>query len=156
MPQFFGRLTHLKFNSSPLKSYLNPIGKDRLPTTIFQGRAVKLRGCMFSMRIWELTLRSPILFIQELAGIIAGLSFGKFFLSQMLHGTVFTYIYHKSKPNGNIPYMEHLGIIPKPEWFFGACFKVIPYQSPPCGVAKKNVFFRYEICTDLWFVEWNS
>ena len=27
-----------KFNSSPLKSYLDPIGKDRLPTTIFQGR----------------------------------------------------------------------------------------------------------------------
>ena len=26
-----------KFNSSPLKSYRNPIGKDRLPTTIFQG-----------------------------------------------------------------------------------------------------------------------
>ena len=30
--------THLKFNSSPLKSYRNPIGKDRLPTTIFKGR----------------------------------------------------------------------------------------------------------------------
>ena len=26
-----------KFNSSPLKSYRNPIGQDRLPTTIFQG-----------------------------------------------------------------------------------------------------------------------
>ena len=26
-----------KFNSSPLQSYRNPIGKDRLPTTIFQG-----------------------------------------------------------------------------------------------------------------------
>ena len=35
-----------KFNSSPLKSYRNPIGKDRLPTTIFQGRAVKLREGM--------------------------------------------------------------------------------------------------------------
>ena len=34
-----------KFNSSPLKSYRNPIGKDRLPTTIFQGQTVKLRGC---------------------------------------------------------------------------------------------------------------
>ena len=33
-----------KFNSSPLKSYRDPIGKDRLPTIIFQGRAVKLRG----------------------------------------------------------------------------------------------------------------
>ena len=33
-----------KFNSSPLKIGLsNPIGKDHLPTTIFQGRAVKLR-----------------------------------------------------------------------------------------------------------------
>ena len=39
--------TLLKFNSSPLKSYRNPIGKDRLPTTIFQGRAVKLRGGMY-------------------------------------------------------------------------------------------------------------
>ena len=27
-----------------LKSFRNPIGKDRLPTTIFQGRAVNLRG----------------------------------------------------------------------------------------------------------------
>ena len=36
-------LTLPKFNSSPLKSYRNPIGKDRLPTIIFQGRAVKLR-----------------------------------------------------------------------------------------------------------------
>ena len=34
--------TPLKLNS-PLKSYRNPIGKDRLPTTIFQGRAVKLQ-----------------------------------------------------------------------------------------------------------------
>ncbi len=34
--------------SFPLKSYRNSIGKDRLPTTIFQGRAVKLRGCTFS------------------------------------------------------------------------------------------------------------
>ena len=32
-----------KFNSSPLKSYRAPIGKDRLPTNIFQGY-VKLRG----------------------------------------------------------------------------------------------------------------
>ena len=32
-----------KFNSSPR----NPIGKDRLPTTIFEGRTVKLRGCSF-------------------------------------------------------------------------------------------------------------
>ena len=34
-----------KFNSSPLKSYRNPIGKACLRTTIFQGRAVNLRGC---------------------------------------------------------------------------------------------------------------
>ena len=34
-----------KFNSSPLKFSTFPIGKDHLPTTIFQGRAVKLRGC---------------------------------------------------------------------------------------------------------------
>ena len=32
--------------SFPLTSYRNPIGKDRLPTTIFEGRAVKLRGCI--------------------------------------------------------------------------------------------------------------
>ena len=32
-----------KFNSSPLKSYRAPIGKDRLPTIVFQGRTVKLR-----------------------------------------------------------------------------------------------------------------
>ena len=34
-----------KFNTSPLKSCRNPIGKDRLPSpTSFQGRAVKLQG----------------------------------------------------------------------------------------------------------------
>ena len=31
--------------SLPLKSYRAPIGKACLPTTLFQGRAVKLRGC---------------------------------------------------------------------------------------------------------------
>ena len=31
-----------KFNSSPFKSYRDPIGKDRLPTTIFRG---ELRSC---------------------------------------------------------------------------------------------------------------
>ena len=38
--------TPLKFNSSPLKSYRNPIGKrsSNGPTTIFQGRTVKLQG----------------------------------------------------------------------------------------------------------------
>ena len=35
-----------KFNSLPLKSYRNPIGKACLPTTIFQGRDVKLAGCI--------------------------------------------------------------------------------------------------------------
>ena len=35
--EFLGDYTPPKFNSSPLKSYRNPIGKDRLPTTIFQG-----------------------------------------------------------------------------------------------------------------------
>ena len=38
-----------KFNSWPLKSYRNPIGKDRFPTIIFQGQAVKFQG-------WELFL----------------------------------------------------------------------------------------------------
>ena len=41
-----------KFNSSPLKSYQNPIGKDRLPTTFFHGQAVKLRGG-YSRRSWQ-------------------------------------------------------------------------------------------------------
>ncbi len=40
--------TPLKFNSSPLKRYRAPIGKACLPTTIFQGRTVKLKGvCYF-------------------------------------------------------------------------------------------------------------
>ena len=38
-----GTLPKFNSNSSPLKSYRNPIGKNRLPTIIFQGRAVKLR-----------------------------------------------------------------------------------------------------------------
>ncbi len=42
----FLRITLAKFNSSPLKSYLPK--RNSLPTTIFQGRAVKLRGCMSS------------------------------------------------------------------------------------------------------------
>jgi len=29
-----------------MKSYQNPIGKDRLATIIFLGQAIKLRGCM--------------------------------------------------------------------------------------------------------------
>ena len=37
-------ITLPKFNSSPLNSYQNPIGKACLPTIIFQGRAVKLQG----------------------------------------------------------------------------------------------------------------
>ena len=37
--------------SLPLKSSRNPKGKDHLPTIIFQGRAVKLRGCI--QRIWQ-------------------------------------------------------------------------------------------------------
>ena len=36
-PSHLFKVTLPKFNSSPLKSYQNPIGKDRLPTTIFQG-----------------------------------------------------------------------------------------------------------------------
>ena len=38
--------------TTPLKSYRDPIGKDRLPTTIFQGRAVKLQGCMYDIQIY--------------------------------------------------------------------------------------------------------
>ena len=49
-------VTHLKFNSSPLKRYRDPKG-NRLPTIYFQGRAVKLRGCicfLFEfMQLWN-------------------------------------------------------------------------------------------------------
>ena len=42
--------TPLKFNSkSPEKLPRAPTGKDRLPTTIFQGRAVKLREGIVSI-----------------------------------------------------------------------------------------------------------
>ena len=45
-------LTLPKFNSSPLNSYRNPIGKACLPTTNFQGRAVKLRvGSKYRFRL---------------------------------------------------------------------------------------------------------
>ena len=40
------KITPLKFSSLPLKSYRAPKGKNRLPTIPFQGRAVKLCGCM--------------------------------------------------------------------------------------------------------------
>ena len=45
--------TSWRFNSSPLKSYQNPIGKDRLPTIVFQGRAVKLLGVNFQQNPWS-------------------------------------------------------------------------------------------------------
>ena len=46
-------LTLPKFNEfAPEAPYRNPIGKDRLPTTIFEGRAVKLRGGNKSQPIW--------------------------------------------------------------------------------------------------------
>ena len=41
-----------KLNSSPLKSYQAPTGKDHLPTTIFQGRTVKLprgQSCLIEL-----------------------------------------------------------------------------------------------------------
>ena len=47
-------------NSSTLKSYRAPIGKDRLPTTIFQGRTGKNFGGVFiilriaSLKVWQL------------------------------------------------------------------------------------------------------
>ena len=50
--------THLKFNSSPLKSYLPIIGKACLPTTIFQGLCClmlfKLRGCKLPINTYQL------------------------------------------------------------------------------------------------------
>ena len=52
------------FDCSPLKSCQNPIGKDRLPSTIFEGRAVKLPGCKwFSVAIlkvlWKVWKAQP-------------------------------------------------------------------------------------------------
>ena len=41
------RHTLPKFNSSPLKIGRAPKGNDRLPSTIFQGRNVKLRGGIY-------------------------------------------------------------------------------------------------------------
>ena len=48
-----------KFNISPLKIAKAPKGKaDRLPTIIFQGRAVKLQGCMsLDVFIWNLVVK---------------------------------------------------------------------------------------------------
>ena len=59
-----------KFNSSHVKSYRTPKGNDRLPTTIFQGRAVKLRGGYIA---WLLVGRNP--FLKEC--LKCTLSFGK-------------------------------------------------------------------------------
>ena len=54
-----GSLEVLPFRSLTysLKSYRNPIGKDRLPTTIFQGRTVKLQGCNY---LFNLETKRPI------------------------------------------------------------------------------------------------
>ena len=41
------RGTPPKFNSSPLKSYRAIIGRDGVPTTIFEVRTVQLWGCNF-------------------------------------------------------------------------------------------------------------
>ena len=45
-----------KFNSSPLKTSQNPIGKDRLPT-IFQGQAVKLQGVIVILHSIQISRR---------------------------------------------------------------------------------------------------
>ena len=63
-PRFVGKWSNLttlpKFNSSPLKSYYFPIGKDEsLPTINFQGRAVKLRRCNIFFRWVGSTTNSP-------------------------------------------------------------------------------------------------
>ena len=54
-----------KFNTSPLKSYRNLIGKACLPTTIFQGRAVKLRGCIHPIP----SSSKQVLFLRYLPGL---------------------------------------------------------------------------------------
>ncbi len=59
-PDVAPNVTLPKFNSSPLKSYRNPRGKDRLPTTIFQGRAVKLRGCIEGRNHVEFKLKPDL------------------------------------------------------------------------------------------------
>ena len=58
-----GPLTLRKFNSSPLKSYL----LNRKAITIFQGRAVKLRGCMtFHAKSWLFNNRDPYVMVYEI------------------------------------------------------------------------------------------
>ena len=52
----------LKFNMSPLKSYRNPIGKACFPTTIFQGRTVKLReGRLYNLVYMGANVQSRML-----------------------------------------------------------------------------------------------
>ena len=62
--------TPLKFNSSPLKSYRNPIGKACLPTTIFQGGMLNFRGvkvqCFNGSNFWILTKILGALLLQHL------------------------------------------------------------------------------------------
>ena len=52
--------------SLPLKSYHNPIGKDRLPTTIFKGY-VKLQGCTWRINPVSKWLGSPPFISHETA-----------------------------------------------------------------------------------------
>ena len=46
------RHAHLEFNSSPLKSYRAPKGKDRLPTIIFLGAMLNSGGVVDSVKIY--------------------------------------------------------------------------------------------------------
>ena len=60
-----------KFNSSPLKSDRNAIGKDRLPTTIFQGRTVKPQGCT------SLGILINFIGVKPLTSVFAPLNIGR-------------------------------------------------------------------------------
>ena len=45
-------LLRFQFNSSPLKNYRAPKGKDHLPTIIFQGQTVKVQVVDFKESTW--------------------------------------------------------------------------------------------------------
>ena len=70
--------THLKFNSSPLKSYRNPIGKDRLATIDFSGAMLNFRGvCIYKhdakmVEVFEYPLKFKLSQIVFLLGISGG------------------------------------------------------------------------------------
>ena len=76
--------THPKFNMA-LKSYKIPIGKDRRPTTIFQGWTVKLRGCS------DLNNTTVLNWKTQMLDLLWRSSF--FFLIGLIHGSEFVFFF---------------------------------------------------------------